>query len=73
MVDYLVQGRTINDAYYAAEMRRLRQKKCKKEERKIDQRCFALAGQCVCSHVASCYDCCDFMRIRSPSSSPIFS
>ena len=30
-----------------------------KEERKIDSRCSALAGQCPCSHVASCHNCCD--------------
>ena len=37
MVDYLEQGRTINGAYYAAELRRLCQD-CKKEERKIDSK-----------------------------------
>ena len=44
MIDYLEQGLTINGAYYVAELRSLRS---------------ALAGQCACSHVASCNDCCD--------------
>ena len=25
----------------------------------IDSRCSALSGQCACSHVAICHDCCD--------------
>ena len=59
MVDYLQQGRSINGAYHAAELKRLRLEIAKKEERKIDSRCSALTGQCACSHVASCHDCCD--------------
>ena len=57
MIDYLEQGRMINGAYYAAELRRLHQEIARK--RKVDSRRSALAGQCACSHVASCHDCCD--------------
>ena len=57
MIDYLEQGRTINGAYYAAELRRLRLK------RRGKLRCSAFAGQCTCSHVASCHDCWDRVQI----------
>ena len=46
MIDYLGQGRTINSAYYAGELRRLRQ-------------CSALVGQRPCPYVTSLHDCCD--------------
>ena len=59
MIKNLEQGRTINGAYYAAELVRLCQDIAKKEERKIDWMCSVLAGQCACSHVAGCHDCCD--------------
>ena len=42
MVDYLEEGHTINDVYYAVELRQLRQEIMRK--RKIDSRCYALAG-----------------------------
>ena len=35
MIDYLQQGRTINGAYYAAELRRLRQEIARKMRRKL--------------------------------------
>ena len=44
MVDYLEEGRTINSAYYAEELRRLRQEIVRKKERKVDSRHSALAG-----------------------------
>ena len=51
------QGRTINGAYYAVELTEaFAPANCKKEERKIDSSRSALAGQCACSHVASCHD-----------------
>ena len=43
MVDYLEEGRTINDAYHAEKLRRLRQQIVKKNKRKVDSRCSALA------------------------------
>ena len=45
----------------------------KNEARKTGSRCSALAGQRPCLHVTSCHDCCDWMCIWTPSSSPIFS
>ena len=51
MIDYLEQGCTINGAYYAAELRRLRQ-----EIARNDSRCCAFAEQSACSHVASYHD-----------------
>ena len=59
MIDYLEQGRTINGACYAAGLKALAPGNCEKEERNIDSRCSSLAGQCACSHVAKCHDCCD--------------
>ena len=56
MIGYLEQGRTINGVYYAAELRRLRQEIARKKKGEENS---ALAGQCACSHVASCHDCCD--------------
>jgi hypothetical protein len=56
MFDYLEQGRTINGTYYADELRRLCQKRAKKEK-KTDSRRFAPAGQCTSSHILS-YDGC---------------
>ena len=44
-----------------------------KEGRKTDSRWSALVGQCPCQHAASYHDCCDWMWIWNPSSSPIFS
>ena len=35
MIDYLEQGRTINGAYYAAELRRLRQEAARKRRGKL--------------------------------------
>ena len=47
MIDYLEQSRWINGAYYAGKLRWLRcRKKHKKEARKTDSQCSALAGQC---------------------------
>ena len=47
----------------------------KKEERKTDSQCSALAGQRPCQHVTvtSCHDCRDWMWIWNPASSFIFS
>ena len=42
----------------------------REESASIDSRCSALSGQCACSHVANCHDCCDWMPIWSPSSPP---
>ena len=53
MIDYLKQGRTINSAYYAAELRRLHQEIARKRKGKLTR------GVLLCSHVASCHDCCD--------------
>ena len=58
MIDNLQQGRTINDAYYAADLRCLRQEIARKR-RKINSKCYSLAGQCALSHAASCNDCYD--------------
>ena len=41
-----------------------------KGARKTDSRCSVLAGQRPCPHVTSCYDCCDWMWIWNPSTSP---
>ena len=58
IIDYLEQGRTINGAYYAGKLRRLRQES--KERRiKTDLRSTALAGQGLCPHGTSCHDRCD--------------
>ena len=51
IIDYLEQGRTINGAYYADEMRWLCQGIAKKEARKTDPPCSALAGLCPYLHV----------------------
>ena len=53
MIDYIEQGRTINGAYYAGEPT---PGYPKKEARKTDSRCSALAGQRPCTHVTSCHD-----------------
>ena len=37
IIDYLQQGRTINGAYYAAELRRLRQEIARKKKGKLTQ------------------------------------
>ena len=37
MIDYLEQGRTINGAYYAAKMRRLRQEIARKRRGNLDR------------------------------------
>ena len=37
--------------YFAGKLRWLRQEVAKKDARKTDSRCFALAGQCPCPHV----------------------
>ena len=42
MIDYLEQGRTINSAYYAGELRLVNRQK---EARKIELRCSALPVQ----------------------------
>ena len=60
MIGYLEQGHTINGTYYAAELTEaFAPGNCKKEEKKIDSRRSALAGQCACSHIANYHDCCD--------------
>ena len=51
IIDYLEQGHTINGAYYAGEMKWLQQEIAKKEARKTDPPCSALAGLCPYSHV----------------------
>ena len=38
MVDYFGEGGTINDAYYAEELRQLRQEIVKKRRRKVNKR-----------------------------------
>ena len=43
LIDYLEQGRMINDTYYAGETRRLCQKLTRKRRGKTDSRCYALA------------------------------
>ena len=53
MIDYLEQGRTIN---VGIEM--VTPGNRKKEARKTDSRCSALAEQRPCPHVTSCHGCC---------------
>ena len=43
MADYLEEGRTINGAYYAEELRRLRHAIVVKKKNKVESRCSALA------------------------------
>ena len=45
----------------------------KKETRNTDSRSSVLAGQHPCPHITSSHDCCDWMWIWNPSSSPILS
>ena len=59
MIEYLEQGRTINGAYYAGNLRQLRQEIAQQEEREIDSRYSALAGQHPYPHVTSSHGCCD--------------
>ena len=60
MVDYLEEGRTINGAYYAKELRRLRQEILKKRRGKLTRVFFfALARQGTSLHLSSHYCCCD--------------
>ena len=54
-IDHLEQGRTILCRQIEAATPGNR----KKEARKTDSQCSALAGQRPCPHFTSCYDCCD--------------
>ena len=54
MIDYLVQGRTINGAYYAGEMRQLRQEIARKRLGKLTRGVLLLQENAPCPH-----DCCD--------------
>ena len=60
MIDYLEQGRTINCAYYAAELRRLRQKIARKRRGKLARGVLLLQDNAPThtSQVAM-HDCCD--------------
>ena len=59
-IDYLEQGRTHDKrCILCSRTEALAPGNCKREERKTDSRCSALAGQCACSHVASCHDYCN--------------
>ena len=51
MIDYLEQGRTINGAYYASELRRLRQKVPRKRRGKLT-RCFLLLQDDAPAHTS---------------------
>ena len=60
MVNYLEQSHSINNAYYADELRQLCQVIARKIEARITESwCFALVGQRLCPHVTSCHDCYD--------------
>ena len=51
MVNYHEEGRTINGAYYAEELRWLRQEIVVKKKRKIYPRCSALARKCTSTNL----------------------
>ena len=59
MIDYLEKGHTINCANYAGELSHLLQEIARKNVKKTDSLCSALAGQGPYPHDTSCHDCCD--------------
>ena len=71
MVDYLEEGRTINGAYYAEELRRLRQEIVRKRNGKLTRGVLLLQDNAPAhtSQVAMAAA----TELRSPSSSPVFS
>ena len=58
MIDYLEQGRTINGAYYAGKLRRLRQEIARKRRGKLNGGVLLLQKNAH-AYVTSCHDCCD--------------
>ena len=73
MIDYLEQGRTINGAYYAAELRRLRQEIAKQRREKLTRgvlllqdNAFAYTSQVTMTAATEC----GFEVLPHPSYSP---
>ena len=58
MVDYFEEGRTINGAYYAEELRRMRQEIVKKRRGKLTRGVLLLQDNAP-AYTSRCFDCCD--------------
>ena len=70
MVDYLEEGRTINGAYYAEELRRLRQEIVRKGREKLTRGVLLLHDNASAHTSQVAMAAGSKMRLRSPSSSP---
>ena len=76
MIGYPGEGRTMNGAYNTKKKKKKKKKMRRRLRQEEERSCLEAFYSCriiICSHVASCFGCCDCMRLRRPSSSPVFS